>query len=307
MKKLYYFSKHKLSYVEIKNSKRKIIAFLGSVIIIFLLISAAGYFVVSSIVDNSNSFTGLKKENKELKEKLREISSLYSSLSNELDRLIDINRDLRVAANLPPVSDEERKLGVGGRYFDNSFDFSVNSLNQNLKSIFNNIEEVKRKLDFEKANYSAISDKILQNKVLFQAIPAIKPCVGTISDGFGYRVHPILHVSRMHDGIDIITDVGTPVVSSGKGVVEYIGNKGGYGLAVEIDHGFGYKTVYAHLSSVEVRVGQKISRGDLIAKTGNTGLSTGPHLHYEILYDGIKQNPMDFLFDDVDLFNSEKK
>lgn len=306
MKKLYYFSKHKLAYVEIKNLKRKSLTFLLSTFIIILVISGS-IFVISSILNNSKSYTGLKKENTQLKNKLQEISGLYDRLTKELDDLVEVNKDIRIAANLPPISDEERRVGVGGGYFDNYFDFSKNSLDHNLKTILDRVELVERKLEFEKINYKEISNKLLENKLLFQAIPAIKPCDGTIADLYGIRMHPILRLNRMHEGIDIITDVGTSVHAAGKGVVEFVGNKGGYGLAVEIDHGFGYKTVYAHLSSVDVRPGQKINRGALIAKTGNTGLSTGPHLHYEITHNGIKQNPIDFLFDDVNLFNSEIK
>ncbi len=125
--------------------------------------------------------------------------------------------------------------------------------------------------------------------------------------GFGIRMHPILQINKMHDGIDIITDVGTPVYSSGKGVVEFAGNKGGFGLAIEIDHGFGYRTVYAHLSSVKVKQGQKVSRGDLIGNTGNSGLSSGPHLHYEVHHNGIKLNPVDFFFDETGFFELTKK
>ena len=111
----------------------------------------------------------------------------------------------------------------------------------------------------------------------------------------------------MHDGIDIIADVGTPVYSSGNGRVIFVGHKGGYGLAVEINHGFGYHTIYAHLSKVLVREGQKVLRGSLIAKTGDSGLSTGPHLHYEVEHDGVKENPAGFFFDNLGFFELTAK
>ena len=106
--------------------------------------------------------------------------------------------------------------------------------------------------------------------------------------------------------MDINTDRGTPVFAPGKGRVTFVGSRGGYGLAIEIDHGFGYKTFYAHLSKSLVKKGQQITRGDFIAKTGNTGLSSGPHLHYEVMHNGIKLNPVDFFFDDVNFFALKK-
>jgi murein DD-endopeptidase MepM/ murein hydrolase activator NlpD len=122
--------------------------------------------------------------------------------------------------------------------------------------------------------------------------------------GFGMRVHPILNVKRMHDGIDIITDIGTSVYAPGNGVVEFVGYRGGLGLTIEVNHGFGYKTIFAHLSKTFVKEGQKIKRGVLISKSGNSGLSSGPHLHYEIHHNGVKQNPMEFFFDDLNYFET---
>jgi murein DD-endopeptidase MepM/ murein hydrolase activator NlpD len=111
-------------------------------------------------------------------------------------------------------------------------------------------------------------------------------------------MHPILKVKRRHPGIDFVADIGTPVYAPGKGRVIYVGRRGGYGLEIEIDHGFGYRTRYAHLSKSFVKRGKRVSRGDLIAKTGNSGLSTGPHLHYEVSHSGKKLNPSQFFFDD---------
>lgn len=105
----------------------------------------------------------------------------------------------------------------------------------------------------------------------------------------------------MHEGVDIIGDVGTDVYATGDGVVRYAGRtQGGYGAVIEITHGYGYSTLYAHLSKVLVRPGRRVTRGQLIAKSGRSGLVSGPHLHYEVRYKGRKQNPVDYFFDDVD-------
>jgi murein DD-endopeptidase MepM/ murein hydrolase activator NlpD len=250
----------------------------------------------------SSDLGRLNAENSILKEKFDGLISNYSRLNNSLDSLSKVNNDLRVAANLPPVSEDERKVGVGGGYFDNNIDFSKN-INSRLKTAISFVDELSRKIEFEKVKYSEITSKMAENKQLFEAMPAIKPCVGTLVEhSFGMRLHPILKVMKMHEGVDIVADIGTSVYATGKGTVDFIGIKGAYGLCVEINHGFGYTTLYGHLSSISVQIGQKVSRGSVIAQTGNSGLSTGPHLHYEVSHDGIKLDPTGFFFDDLNYF-----
>ena len=192
-------------------------------------------------------------------------------------------------------------------YSSASFFFSKD-LNSRLKTAIMYVDDISRKIEFEKTNYSEISSKMIENKNLFESIPAVKPCEGNLSEhGFGMRVHPVLNILKMHEGIDIITKVGTSVFAPGKGVVDFIGNKAGFGLCIEINHGFGYTTLYGHLSSVNVILGQKVLRGTFIARTGNSGLSSGPHLHYEVTHNGIKLDPSGFFFDDMNIFTLNHK
>ncbi len=111
---------------------------------------------------------------------------------------------------------------------------------------------------------------------------------------------------KMHEGLDILTNVGSPVFAPGNGKIVYVGPRGGYGLTVEVEHGFGYKTVFAHLSKALVKEGQTVKRGDRIALTGNSGLSTGPHLHYEVHLNGIPQDPINYFFEDFNYFEAKK-
>lgn len=302
MKKLYYFSKSKLQFVEIKNYKWKLTVTFSVAVLTISALIFGGYHFFLSLTSTNKDVYALKNENKMLVNKLDEVIKLYKNLNQELDDLRAADEDLRVAANLPPISDEERKVGIGGGSFDNILDFSKSSTPK-LDEALAFVDEVARKVEFEKSNYTNLSKKLEENKALSEAIPAIIPCTGTIGvHGFGMRRHPILHITRMHDGIDIITDRGTPVYAPGKGKVLSVGYRGGYGLCIEIDHGFGYRTIYGHLSSANVREGQQITRGGLIAKTGSSGLSSGPHLHYEVHHDGVKLDPEGFFFDDMGFF-----
>ncbi len=302
MKKLYYFSSSKLQFVEVKNFKKKVILYFCAAI---LILSATVYGTlnfISEITGSGKSLSSLKEENSFLQNKLVETSHLYKKLDSELDSLVNENNTLRIAANLSPVSEEEEQVGVGGGYFDNDVDFMKGNVAEELKEALSYVDEVSRKVAFEKAQFSEISTKIKQNEKLFECLPAIKPCTGVIGNEFGMRMHPILNIRRMHEGVDIVTNIGTPVHASGDGRVDFVGRKGGYGLCVEINHGFGYKTIYGHLSKTEVKEGQKVDRGFEIARSGTSGLSTGPHLHYEVEHNGVKLNPEDFFFDDINFF-----
>jgi murein DD-endopeptidase MepM/ murein hydrolase activator NlpD len=307
MKKLYYYSKSRLQFIEIKNYKVKLTMYFIVFIFSFTAIVFGSYTLLSPLLGIRN-FSSLEKENNFLQNKLERLTVQYKFLSSTIDSLNSSNNDLRIAVNLEPLSDGERQVGVGGGYFDNSLDFL--NLNSQLKldkvSLF--ADEISRKLEFEKTNYLEIVNKLKENKKLYESIPAIKPCQGIVGvHGFGMRSHPILNIRRMHDGIDIITKAGTPIYASGKGTVDFVGYRGGLGLTIEIDHGFGYRSIYGHLSATNVKIGEKLSRGKLIAKTGNSGLSSGPHLHYEIHHNGVKQNPVEFFFDDLNFFELTRK
>ena len=147
--------------------------------------------------------------------------------------------------------------------------------------------------------------KLAENKTEFLAsIPAIQPVTNknlrSMASGFGYRLHPIYKTYKMHSGIDFTAPTGTPIYATGNGrVVPAPDGASGYGNHVVIDHGFGYKTLYAHMYKSKVRMGQVIKRGQLIGYVGNTGLSSGPHLHYEVIKNGNKINPINYFFNDL--------
>jgi murein DD-endopeptidase MepM/ murein hydrolase activator NlpD len=302
MKKFYYFSEKTLNFLEIKHFKEKLIVFFIGSVVVFSLILLGTFYLISNLQSNQDKFQSLENENQLLKQKLVSISKNYSKLENDLNDISKVSNDLRLATNLEPISNDEKLLGIGGsRSIVNLFSGTSPDIEDALKIVDN----VTRKFDFEKSQFDEISAKLKENENLYESIPAILPAEGHYSsESFGMRLHPILKIYMMHEGIDIIANVGTPVKATGKGKVVFVGMKSGFGLAVEIDHGFGYRTVYGHLSSAKVKEGQMVKRGNIIAKTGNTGLSTGPHLHYEVLHNGQNLNPADFFFDEYNYFES---
>ncbi|MCL5029142.1 MAG: M23 family metallopeptidase [Bacteroidetes bacterium] len=302
MKKLYYFSKPKLQFVEIRNYKSKLIIYFLLSLVVFSSIISGAYYFISTIAKSSKSLISLRAENRELKENLDRMLTLYENLNIQVDSLSKTDNNLRIAVNLQPISNDEKMIGIGGGSFDNSLDFLTSVSEEKLKQVLSYVDDVSRKINFEKTQYIEISNKLKENKQLYSAIPAIKPCNGIITDGFGMRFHPILHIKRMHEGIDFNVQSGSPVFATGDGTIDFVGNKEGFGLVVEIDHNFGYQTIYAHLSRAIVHEGQKVKRGEEIALSGNSGLSTGPHLHYEVHQNGVALNPDEFFFGDLGFF-----
>lgn len=265
------------------------------------------FLVFNEFINPDSEVKALKNSNKLLKQKLELLVEKYDQLDQTVNQLNEKSKDLRLKTNLEPKNNE-MNFGIGGSIFEPIESFSSTEISSFLNDLDVYVNKVSLKVKLEKNNYSEISNTLRQNDLLFEAIPAIRPCEGKIADDFGMRMHPILKYTRMHNGIDIITDVGTKVYAPGNGIVESVGWKGGYGLTMEISHGFGYKTLYAHLESVKVKVGQKITRGEHIAYTGNSGrLSSGPHLHYEVHHNGVTLDPMNFIYEDVNLFEVVKK
>ena len=161
------------------------------------------------------------------------------------------------------------------------------------------IEQLIRQIDRQKED-TIETNELAENPnptSFFSSIPNVKPVEGSITSSFGVRVHPIYHLPLFHAGIDFAVPEGTKVHSTGDGIVVFSGYDKGYGQKVTINHGYGYKTVYAHLSKSLVRQGQKINRGEIIAFSGNTGVSTGPHVHYEVHKNNVIVNPTAYFFD----------
>lgn len=308
MKKFYYFSKSKLKFVEIRGFYKKFVflVLFFSVLVSFFVF---GTFVVfNEFINPDSEVKVLKKNNAVLKEKFDQILEKYKKLDERITALSDQSHDLRLKVDLDPISNDDQLYGTGGSVFEPIKTSSLGNLDSYVNELNTYVNKVSLKVRLETDNYEEIENTLKNNVQLYDNIPAIRPCEGTIENDFGMRMHPILKIMRMHDGIDIITDVGTKVYAPGAGVVDFVGWRGGYGLTVEVDHGFGYRTVYAHLEKANVKQGQKVVRGGMIAFTGNSGrLSTGPHLHYEVRHDGIPLDPRNFIYDDVSIFDIVKK
>jgi len=248
-------------------------------------------------------------ENRILKDQLSHLSDRMGVLQQTIDEISKHGNELRLLVDLSTIDEDTKNAGAGGSDDGSPLLFVSGEANDILVRSQDLVDKLNREVELQRASYEEVYRKYEQNKIFFSHLPAIKPVAGNYSIvGFGMRVHPVLGIHRMHEGIDIVTDVGTKVFATGDGIVRYAGRThGGYGSVIEISHGYGYTTLYAHLSTVYVRPGQLITRGELIARSGRSGLVSGPHLHYEVKYKGRKVNPVDFFFDDIEAatFRSE--
>jgi murein DD-endopeptidase MepM/ murein hydrolase activator NlpD len=225
------------------------------------------------------------------------IDSLKSQLQTIIDKQSNIYRPI---AELNPLDNSLIQAGFGGA----AGSILNNNINNNIQSINKSIDELLRQIYIQSRTMDEVVDKVMEKKEYFERKPAILPIpinqLIRISDYFGWRKDPFTGQPAQHQGIDLCAVTGTPVYATAKGIVtisEY--SFGGYGNLIEISHGFGYKTRYAHLNKIFVKENQKVERGQLIGLVGNTGRSTGEHLHYEVRIMDTPVNPLYYINDDI--------
>ena len=162
------------------------------------------------------------------------------------------------------------------------------------------VETLIQRADLLSARFAAVTDSLERNAQRFASVPSIMPTPGWLTSQFSRsRNHPLLHISRPHEGIDVAAPMGAPIIAPASGVVVRVAYENGYGNTLEIDHGNGIVTRYAHCSRIDVKGGQRVTRGQTIAAVGSTGLATGPHLHYEIHINGKVVNPLTYVLSDA--------
>jgi hypothetical protein len=307
----YYYDTETCKYERVKTKTSDIV--LNAMgIMALIVITAAGLLILYN-----NYFPNpqvILQENKIAEQRFyiskidREIAHLNEVLHGIEERDDNI---YRVVLGAEPIDPSIREAGVGGseRYADILEKDMVD--NQLIKDLQEKVDKLRRKIYIESKSQDELV-KLAENKEKqYASIPAIQPVSNkqlmALASGFGMRTHPIYKVRKMHTGIDFAASIGTPIYATADGKVVTVDIKySGYGKLVEIDHGFGYKTRYAHMHEFAVKQGQNVRRGDLIGYVGNTGLSTAPHLHYEVLINGAQVDPVHYFYNDLTPAEYEK-
>ncbi|MBL7982835.1 MAG: M23 family metallopeptidase [Flavobacteriales bacterium] len=298
----YRFNPQTLNFERIRLSAWQRTRRLGLMLMPGLLVGLLGIFLVYQFVDSPKEAV-LRRENKQL---LLQYELLNKRLS-ELDRVMnDVRRRddniYRVIFEADPVPESMRRAGAGGinRYKDLDGFASSDLVIDTRKRL----DRMSRQLVVQSRSLDEVAALVLRKQEMLASIPAIQPIpnedLTQTAGGYGMRIHPIHKIPKFHAGMDFTAKQGTPIYATGDGRVTYADyGTNGYGRHVVIDHGFGYNTLYAHLSELKVRNGQKVKRGDVIGLVGNTGLSAGPHLHYEVHKNGQPVDPANYYFNDL--------
>jgi len=300
----YYYDTESLAYRIITPLKRRSFAF----IMLFLLASALFGFLAFVVLLNTPFFETPKD-----KLQAREIDNLkiqYAILNRKLDQVDEVmnaiedrdNNLYRAYFNSSPISEEDRKavFGMENRYKDlegyNNSDLVINTTKR--------VDVLGKQLVVQSKSLDEILKLAKSKEKLLAAIPAIQPVrnenLKRMASGFGYRSDPFTKARKFHEGMDFTAKMGTPVFASGDGIVSRADNTAsGFGNHIVIRHGFGYETLYAHLSRYKARVGKYVKRGDIIGYVGSTGRSEAPHLHYEVHKNGDVVNPLNFYYGNI--------
>jgi hypothetical protein len=246
--------------------------------------------------------TGLVRTNTLLRSELDLLTVRMDSLRSALDGLAANDEHYRLLAGLDPMDAGVRMVGIGGPGLEtvegNALYGTDREAARRTFSASSQVSEMLRRARLLAHSWREAEDTLAEKRLRLQSLPSISPTTGFVSSSFSrQRWHPILDRPRPHTGVDIAAPLGTPVVAAAKGRVVYVGNEGDYGLMIDIDHGYGHTTRYAHLSRTRVRVGQEVLRGDTIGAVGQSGLASGPHLHYEVLVDGKAADPRRYIMD----------
>jgi murein DD-endopeptidase MepM/ murein hydrolase activator NlpD len=291
------FEENNYDSVKTKKIKLSLVKSIFSVFLLFVIISFASFYYLGKFVSERNLMLSYKQENQLLKHKIltyaKEVDEIKLKIAS-LDNLEKKVKSMSSYSNKANVTN----LAIGGKEVDLLRDFSAVA-ERKEKQFFDDLNDTLLSLSSElqkrEMSLSELVDFLEEQRLLVLSTPSIWPVNGWLSSRFGYRISPFTGRRVFHEGIDVAARYGAPVKATAKGIVIYAGYKLGYGNLVTIDHGFGYVTRYGHNSKVLVKVGDRVDKGQIISKVGNTGKSTGPHVHYEVLVNGIPVNPLKFI------------
>jgi murein DD-endopeptidase MepM/ murein hydrolase activator NlpD len=276
-------------------SRRRLFTFASMAVIILAAIFFFSADSLTNIFYKSN-LAKIKQNYAMLSITLEELQDDVAAMSGNMKSIEEKDKAIRTYADMPQIDKDIRKLGIGGvRLAENTSVDDV--LTNRIKSLEMDVQTLSRKVKLELSSYSDIYNKVTEDVKMIHAIPSIRPIAGGyLNSNFGYRKDPLNDKVRFHYGQDITINSGEVVLAPADGTVKEARYRGGYGNVVKIDHGYGYSTLFGHLSTFNVKKGQKVKRGNIIGKSGDSGRSTAPHLHYEVHHYGTPQNPLDYFF-----------
>ena len=297
----YYYDADTLSYrkIDVKKSDYYKKTVFG--ILTVLLTAFIGFIIFSQFIMSPNE-RAINRENENLQLNLDLLSKRIAESSTVLNQLQERDNNIyRMYFEANPIPNEQRKAGFGGVNRYKSLDGYDNS--KMIKQLTKDIDILSKQLVIQSKSLDEIVILAKEKEKMLASIPAILPVklvdLTRMASGYKWRMHPILKIRKFHKGMDFTAPTGTPIYASGNGKVIRSSRSATYGRVVYIDHGYGYTTIYAHMSKIKAKRGQNVKRGDLIGYVGNTGRSVSAHLHYEVRKNGKALNPINFYYGDL--------
>ena len=273
----------------------KNLAYAGAAVALVGLLTVAHYF---ALLGASSENAVLKEENAQLRSQILLVQEKVAHISATLDRVERFDAKLRTAVT--QLQDPERNLAigpVGEPESDAAIPGPAPAAEANLTALPGKLSSLETEASRQEQSLRELQEYFDDQRSLLASTPSIWPTRGWVTSDFGTRIDPYTAERKMHQGMDIATPHGQVVYTPSDGTVVFLGSEGGYGKVLVIDHGYGVKTRYGHLSEIHVHLGDRVKRGDKVAAVGNTGRSTGPHLHYEVRVNGIPENPRKFILE----------
>lgn len=303
MKKIkYYYNTHTLRYEKLETPLRvkilRVFGFIAAALVTAAIISFFAFRFVGSPNEKL-----LQNENERLKDRYRDLSVEVKNIEQKMDELEKRDNDVyRSIFEATPIPDSARAKALEK---EQQIALVENMRESELvNSLINSINNLGSRVISQKKSYDEVNELVKNKEQLLAATPAIQPVsnidLERVASGYGYRIDPVYKTVKLHAGIDFTAPSGTPVYATAAGTVETAGfHAGGYGNHIIINHGYGYKTLYGHMVRLKKRVGQRVTRGEVIGWVGSTGKSTGPHCHYEVIKNGHKIDPVYFFYNDL--------
>ena len=281
------------------NVSRSVIATLF--FLAFMIILGISWLMndYAKIITQIPELNYLKKENRIQKTQIIALSKKINQINQDIVKLQKFEHKLRVMTNLEPSKEQDQLLAVGGSNISTlKPGYQLEEVHKGLiHQMHKSLEDLETKTALASISQRQLNDFLKEQKSILACTPSIRPTDGWLSSGFGYRISPFTNRREFHKGIDIATRIGTPIIAPADGLVVSIGGEGSLGNMIAINHGYNLKTRYGHLSKFRIKKGQYVKRGQIIGEVGNTGRSTGTHLHYEVLLNGVPVNPLRYILD----------
>jgi murein DD-endopeptidase MepM/ murein hydrolase activator NlpD len=275
----------------------KLIFILSSLLI--LIIGGLLWFVTDyrKIKTQIPELRQLQRENMMQKTQLIALCKEINHANERIAALQKFDQKLRIMTNLESSGEHDQFLGVGGPNTSTlKPEYQLEEVHDGLiRQMHQSLENLDTEIAVTGISQTELNDFLSKQKSLLACTPSIRPTMGWVSSGFGYRISPFTNKREFHKGLDIATRIGTPVVAPADGLVVFTGREGNYGKMITINHGYDLKTRYGHLYKYRVMKGAYVKRGQIIAEVGNSGRCTGPHLHYEVLLNGVPVNPLRYI------------